>query len=85
MGAVTQALRSLEDTSILDLNLPSSVTGTTRHYETGAQLRAEGIGARIWAGIHFRTSDEVGDRMGARLGSWIGSHILLGSLSLRHS
>jgi hypothetical protein len=82
MGAVTQALRSLEDTSSLDLNLPSSVTGTIRHNETGAQLRAEGIGARIWAGIHFRTSDEVGDRMGARLGSWIGSRHLLGSLRL---
>ncbi|HZW44550.1 MAG TPA: vanadium-dependent haloperoxidase [Dermatophilaceae bacterium] len=80
MGAVTQALSTLEGTNRLDLNLPSSVTGTTRHYETGAQLRAEGIAARIWAGIHFRTSDEVGDRMGARLGSWIGSRHLLGSL-----
>jgi hypothetical protein len=80
MGAVTNALSKLEGTSSLDLNLPSSVTGTTRHYQTDAQLRAEGIGARIWAGIHFRTADEVGDRMGARLGSWIGSHSPLGSL-----
>jgi hypothetical protein len=83
MGAVTKALSTLEGTSSLDLNLPSTVTGTTRHYETGAQLRAEGIGARIWAGIHFRTSDEVGDQMGARLGSRIGSHYLLGSLRHR--
>jgi hypothetical protein len=63
-GAVTKALSTLEGTSSLDLNLPSTVTGTTRHYETGAQLRAEGIGARNWAGIRFRTSDEVGDQMG---------------------
>ena len=80
MGAVSTALSRLEGTSNIDLNLPSSVTGTTRHYETGAQLRAEGIGARIWGGIHFRTSDEVGDQMGAQLGRWIGSHDLLGTL-----
>jgi hypothetical protein len=83
MGAVTKALSTLEGTSSLDLNLPSTVTGTTRHYETGAQLRAEGIGARIGAGIHFRTSDEVGDQMGARLRSRIGSRYLLGSLRHR--
>jgi len=76
IGAVTTALAALEGTPQLDLNLPSSVTGTTRHYQTGAVLRAEGIGARVWAGIHFRNSDEVGDRMGARLGSWIAQHYL---------
>ncbi len=78
MGSVTTALGRLERTGHVDLNLPSAVTGTVRHYETGEQLRADGIGARVWAGIHFRNSDEVGDRMGARLGAWIGSHYLRG-------
>jgi len=73
MGAVSTALSRLEHTNVIDLNLPSSVTGTTRHYETGAQLRADGIGARIWGGIHFRTAGEVGDRMGAALGCWISN------------
>ena len=76
MGAVATALAALEGTPRIDLNLPSSVTGTTRHYETGAVLRGEGIGARVWAGIHFRNSDEVGDRMGAQLGRWIAQHYL---------
>ena len=55
---------------------PLLTTPPFRHYQTGAVLRAEGIGARVWAGIHFRNSDEVGDRMGARLGSWIAQHYL---------
>ncbi len=48
--------------------------GTTdRHYEYGSTLRAEGIGARIWSGIHSRTADEVGNRTGQRLATWTSS------------
>lgn len=52
------------------------MTGTVRHYQTGEQLRADGIDARVWAGIHFRGSDEAGDRMAVQLGAWISSHFL---------
>lgn len=70
IGAVTAALTRLSGTSQLDLNLSSTVTGTTRHYQDASTLNAEGIGARIWGGIHFRTADEVGARVGARVGAW---------------
>jgi len=74
IGAVTQALEELTGTDRLDLTLPASVPGTTdRHYDDGATLRAEGIGARIWSGIHSRTADEVGNRTGQRLASWTSS------------
>jgi hypothetical protein len=69
IGSVTAALTRLEGTRSIDLNLSSSVTGTTRHYATAATLRREGIGARIWGGIHFRTADETGDRVGRRIGT----------------
>jgi hypothetical protein len=75
-AAVTSALAALEGTSEVDLTLSSTVTGTTRHYATARQLREDSIGARIWAGIHFRTADEVGDRVGASLGTWIAEHRL---------
>jgi hypothetical protein len=71
IGAVTAALTGLEGTSSIDLNLSSTVTGTTRHYATADVLRLEGIGARIWGGIHFRTADETGDRVGRRIGTAI--------------
>lgn len=69
IGSVTAALTGLEGTPSIDLNLSSTVTGTTRHYATAATLRQEGIGARIWGGIHFRTADETGDRVGNHVGS----------------
>ncbi len=71
IGSVTAALTGLEGTRSIDLNLSSTVTGTTRHYATATTLRQEGIGARIWGGIHFRTADETGDRVGRRIGTTI--------------
>lgn len=75
IGAITSALASLDDTDRVDLNLNSSVTGTTRHYEMGATLNQEGIGARIRGGIHFRTADEVGSAVGSKIGAWSASHL----------
>jgi hypothetical protein len=74
IGAVTAALERLDGTSVLDLDLSSPVTGTTRHYELGRTLRDEGIGARIWGGIHVRSSDEVGDAVGRSVGTWSARH-----------
>jgi len=74
LGAVTQALERLTGTSRIDLTLPATVPGTTdRHYDYGSTLRAEGIGARIWSGIHSRTADEVGNLTGQRLATWASS------------
>jgi hypothetical protein len=70
IGAVTAALTRLDGTSRVDLDLASTVTGTTRHYEQAATLNAEGIGARIWGGIHFRTADEKGAQVGMQVGRW---------------
>jgi len=71
IGSVTAALTGLEGTRSIDLNLSSTVTATTRHYATAQALRQEGIGARIWGGIHFRTADETGDRVGRQIGTAI--------------
>ncbi|HEY2877797.1 vanadium-dependent haloperoxidase [Nocardioides sp.] len=75
IGSVTAALTGLEGTQSIDLNLSSTVTGTTRHYATANTLRQEGIGARIWGGIHFRTADETGDRVGRQIGAAIVDRI----------
>jgi hypothetical protein len=75
IGAVLAALHRLDRTSVIDLNLTSLVTGTTRHYEVAEALDQEGIGARIWGGIHFRTADEMGSRVGSRVGLWSATHL----------
>ena len=48
---------------------PISVTsptdpGSTHVYDTWSQVTREVINARVWEGIHFRFSDDAGDRVG---------------------
>lgn len=38
--------------------------GATRRYTRWQQLVSENVDARVYAGVHFRTSDEVGARLG---------------------
>jgi hypothetical protein len=75
-GAVTTALTQLTGTSRIDLNMPSptNLTLSPRHYEWAGQLNAESIGARIWAGIHTRTADEVGNTVGKKVGAFGMQH-----------
>jgi hypothetical protein len=41
-----------------------------RHFATADDLRTEIINVRVWTGIHYRTSDEVGARMGKEIANW---------------
>ncbi|GAO08178.1 hypothetical protein TPA0598_03_06390 [Streptomyces lydicamycinicus] len=73
-GAVTRTLTGILGTTHLDLNVPSEITGTTRHYDEADQLNEDMINARVWAGIHFRTADVVGCQTGSRIGVWALTH-----------
>ncbi len=44
----------------IELDLSSTVTGTTRHYATVDDLRTEIVNARTWGGLHYRMSGELG-------------------------
>jgi len=52
----------------------STVTGTTRHYDTAAALDTETMNARIWLGLHFRKAMTDGSRMGHRSADWASGH-----------
>ncbi|MET9439350.1 vanadium-dependent haloperoxidase [Streptomyces sp. NPDC006610] len=58
----------------LDLRISSAVTGTTRTYTRAADFRRDVINARVWGGVHFRTSDVVGDRLGRDIGAFTLDH-----------
>lgn len=51
----------------IDIDLSSSVTGTTRHYATAADLRTEIVNARTWGGLHFRNSSVLAVRLGQQV------------------
>jgi hypothetical protein len=50
--------------------------GAVRHYESVEDIHAEESNARVWGGMHWRYSTEVGTRMGARVGHYTATHLL---------
>jgi hypothetical protein len=73
-GAASETFSYLFGARSLDLNVFSSVTGTTRHYTSAAALDTETKNARIWLGIHFRKAMTDGNRLGHRAASWTIHH-----------
>ena len=50
--------------------------GAVRHYTTIAEIHAEEGNARVWGGMHWRHSTEVGTRLGSRVGKYTATHLL---------
>jgi hypothetical protein len=59
-------------------NIPirSTITGITREWDAFDQGLDEVIDARVFSGIHFRNSDEVGSRQGRQVAYFILTHAL---------
>ena len=53
-----------------------TLTGITRQWHTFSEGVDEVIEARIYSGIHFRTSDEVGARLGRKVARFVLKHAL---------
>jgi PAP2 superfamily len=47
-----------------------------RTYSNFAEIRAEEGDARVWGGMHFRNSTEVGTALGSRVGRYTATHLL---------
>jgi hypothetical protein len=59
--------------------LPLQVKGAgnvVRTYANFAEIRAEEGNARVWGGMHFRNSTEVGTALGSRVGRYTATHLL---------
>jgi hypothetical protein len=50
--------------------------GSVRHYESVEEIHAEESNARVWGGMHWRHSTEVGTRIGTRVGHYTATHLL---------
>jgi hypothetical protein len=49
--------------------------GFERHFTTFSEGVREVIDARVYSGIHFRTSDERGSRLGRQVGRFAATHV----------
>jgi len=76
-GGIGEALRSFYGTSRLKFSFDTTVAGIrpegmTHAYESIEDLNNESY-ARIWGGMHFRTSVDHGRRLGERTAAWVAS------------
>ena len=58
-----------------------TLSGITRQWSTFSEAVEEVIDARVYSGIHFRNSDEVGARMGRQVAQFVSKHALRKSKS----
>lgn len=53
-----------------------TISGITRQWDTFSSGVEEVIDARVYSGMHFRTSDEVGARTGRHIARFVSTHAL---------
>ncbi|MGH9252181.1 MAG: vanadium-dependent haloperoxidase [Acidimicrobiales bacterium] len=73
-GVATGTLSYLFGADAIDLDVFSSVTGTSRHYDSADALDEETMNARIWLGIHFRKAMTDGNQLGHDVSDWGATH-----------
>jgi hypothetical protein len=70
-SATATILEHFNGTNSVHFVLDSAVTGTTHVFENTNDLRSEIINARVYGGMHFRNSVEVGARIGQQVADWV--------------
>ena len=50
--------------------------GAIRYYSSVNEIHAEEGNARVWGGMHWRNSTEVGTAIGSRVGKYTATHLL---------
>src|SRR5262245_17112069 len=68
--------RELGDAQTFTLDSPG-MPGFSWTFDRFSDAAAQVIEARIWGGIHFRTSDELGGKLGVQLADYVLDHFLL--------
>lgn len=64
MSAQAEVFTQFLGTDQIDVDLISTATSTTRHYLTAQDLRTEVGNARIWGGLHYRSSNVLAEALG---------------------
>jgi hypothetical protein len=73
-GATARMLEQFNGTKRVQFALDSAVTGTTHVFKKADDLRAEIINARVYGGMHYRNSVEVGATLGEQVADWVSGN-----------
>ena len=76
-AAVTESLKRYFGTKHVHFVVSSSVTGTTRTYENLDDLETEVEDARVWGGLHFRSTMQASAKHFPRIARSVGQHYFL--------
>ena len=71
LASISETLRGYFGTKKVGFDWDSTVTATTRHYATTDEFIREAMDARVWGGMHFRNSTEVGAHIGRKTAQWV--------------
>ena len=72
-GAIVEALRTFFGTDEVRLSFDSRTTGTTRSFTRLSDIVKEVEDARVYAGFHFRSSDQTGSRLGRDVARFVAA------------
>ena len=76
-GSAAGALRALFGDSVPAFTLTSTTApGVTRRFDKLSDYVAEVVDARVYDGVHYRTSGEIGARLGQRVGEYVVQNYL---------
>jgi hypothetical protein len=74
---VTTVLQSVTGDSVPGLTMTSpTLPGVTRRWDKLSDVAREVSNARIWSGVHYRNSTEVGERMGREIAGYAVANYL---------
>jgi hypothetical protein len=73
-GSILTTLGNFFGTDRVAFTLHSNKSGTTRTFDRLSATLRENIDARVWAGIHFRTSDIQGALLGRKVADYLHEH-----------
>jgi hypothetical protein len=70
-AAIAETLERFFRRDRVRFSIDSLVTGETRHYKRFSDVVDEVNNARVWAGFHFRYSQDDGSRLGRRVARFV--------------
>jgi hypothetical protein len=73
-AAFMQTLKNFFGTDKIAFSAISNKSGTARSFDRFSIATKEVIDARVWAGIHFRTSDTQGAVLGKKVAQYLKKH-----------
>jgi len=73
-SATARMLEHFNGTKRVRFALDSMVTGTTHVFKKTDDLRAEIVNARVYGGMHYRNSVEVGATLGEQVADWVAAN-----------